>query len=291
MDVECGAMETIVSPGKSVDEKLAHYVEECKQRTAMIVSLKKALELASEEMRECKSRMKKMEEQISRLCKENNDLKAEMLGKSKRCAVCEEKTGPHVYNNLQKVEDVRQLTAHPEEFPPQSRRGRSTLKREASKPHPIKKEEGKLWISQEGECLLGPEGADPTKLPLTVVSVKTEDDEEKPQVDHLLAPLSDSEAEDEVEVTLSSDTDGEGDTWTHTDHKHSESSKKKSAKQPFSCSFCRKSFANRSHLTEHVRVHTGEKPFNCAACGKSFTTKGNFNRHMRTHTGETNAIV
>ncbi|XP_061880668.1 uncharacterized protein LOC133632313 isoform X2 [Entelurus aequoreus] len=227
MDVECGAMETILNPVGSLDDKLADYVEERKQRTAMIVSLKKALEFTSEEMKECNNQMKKVEEQINRLCKENNDVKEEMLRKSKRCAVCEEKTGPHVYINAQRIGDDQQLTGHPEEFPPQSHRERSTLKQEASKPHPIKKEEEELCITQEGECLLGPEGADYTKLPLTVVSVKIEDDEEKPQPDNLFAPLSDSEAEDEVEVTLSSDTDCEGDMRTHTDHKHSESSKKK----------------------------------------------------------------
>ncbi|XP_061885096.1 uncharacterized protein LOC133635805 isoform X2 [Entelurus aequoreus] len=44
----------------------------------------------------------------------------------------------------------------------------------------VKQEEEKVWISQEGECLLGQEEADLTKFPLTVVSVKTEDHEDKP---------------------------------------------------------------------------------------------------------------
>ncbi|XP_061757083.1 zinc finger protein 629-like [Nerophis ophidion] len=104
--------------------------------------------------------------------------------------------------------DVQQLIGHPEKRLPQSGRS-STLKQETPQPPHIKKEEEELWITQEGECLLGPPEADLTKLPLTVVSVKTEDDKEKPQVDNLLAPLSDSEADDEVEVTLSSDTDCE----------------------------------------------------------------------------------
>ncbi|XP_061750047.1 involucrin-like [Nerophis ophidion] len=46
-------------------------------------------------------------------------------------------------------------------------------------PH-IKEEEEELWITQEEECLLGQEEADLTKFPLTVVSVKSEDHEEKP---------------------------------------------------------------------------------------------------------------
>ncbi|XP_061836109.1 uncharacterized protein [Nerophis lumbriciformis] len=111
-----------------------------------------------------------------------------------------------------KDEDALQLIGLPEDAPV----GSSTLKKEDPQPLHIKEEEEELWITQEGECLLGREEADYTKLPLTVVSVKTEDDEEKPQPDHLLAPLSDSEAEHEVEVTLSSDTDCEGDMRTHT---------------------------------------------------------------------------
>ncbi|XP_061880563.1 uncharacterized protein LOC133632246 isoform X2 [Entelurus aequoreus] len=108
-----------------------------------------------------------------------------------------------------KDEDVQQLIGHPEGLPPQLQGGSSTLKQETPQLLHIKKEEDELCITQEGECLQWSEEGDTTKLPLTVVFVKTEDDEEKPQVDNFLASLSDSEAEDEVEVTLSSDTDCE----------------------------------------------------------------------------------
>ncbi|XP_061926570.1 zinc finger and SCAN domain-containing protein 2-like [Entelurus aequoreus] len=46
-------------------------------------------------------------------------------------------------------------------------------------PH-IKEEEEEVWITQEGECLLGQEEDDLTKFPLTVVSVKTEEHEDQP---------------------------------------------------------------------------------------------------------------
>ncbi|XP_072772295.1 uncharacterized protein [Nerophis lumbriciformis] len=46
-------------------------------------------------------------------------------------------------------------------------------------PH-IKEEEEEVWITQVGECLPGQEEADLTKFPLTVVSVKTEEHEDKP---------------------------------------------------------------------------------------------------------------
>nr|XP_061784369.1 oocyte zinc finger protein XlCOF22-like isoform X2 [Nerophis lumbriciformis] len=44
----------------------------------------------------------------------------------------------------------------------------------------IKEEKEEVWITQEGECLLGQEEADLSKFPLTVVSVKTEEHEDKP---------------------------------------------------------------------------------------------------------------
>ncbi|XP_061751199.1 zinc finger protein OZF-like isoform X2 [Nerophis ophidion] len=160
-------------------------------------------------------------------------------------------------------EDVHQLIGHPQP------------------PH-IKKEVEELWITQEGGYLLEPQEADLTKLPLTVVSVKTEDDEEKPQPIKLLAPLSDSEAEDEVEEPLSSDTDCEGDMRTHTD-KHSGCSKRKSEKKCLSCSVCAKSFNRKSNLTQHMVTHRGEKSYNCSVCSKSFSRKGNLTQHMKTH--------
>ncbi|XP_061747188.1 transcription factor 7-like 1 isoform X5 [Nerophis ophidion] len=56
------------------------------------------------------------------------------------------------------------------------------VKEEEEDPQPphIKEEEEEVWISQEGECLLGQEEADVSKFPLTVVSVKTEEHEDKP---------------------------------------------------------------------------------------------------------------
>ncbi|XP_061750984.1 zinc finger protein 771-like isoform X1 [Nerophis ophidion] len=274
-------LEAILSLGKSVDEKFFEFFKQFDRITAAILSLKKAVEFTSEEMKECKSQTKKVEEQKKQLCKENHDLE-----KSKRCAVCEEKTGPHVYINLLRTADVQQKIDHLDELHPQSHGESSTLKKEASQPHHPKGEEEELRITPKGECLLGTQEADPTKLPLTVVSVKTEDDEEKPQPGNLLAPLSDSEAGDEVEVTLSSDTDCEGDMKTRADNKHSEYSEKKRGKKGLSCSVCGKKFARKSHLAEHAGTHTGEKTFSCQVCGKRFSLKTYLKRHMTMHAGE-----
>ncbi|KFP94674.1 Zinc finger protein 568, partial [Haliaeetus albicilla] len=32
---------------------------------------------------------------------------------------------------------------------------------------------------------------------------------------------------------------------------------------PYACSYCSKSFADKSTLTQHERTHTGEKPYHC----------------------------
>ncbi|XP_072772285.1 uncharacterized protein [Nerophis lumbriciformis] len=59
---------------------------------------------------------------------------------------------------------------------------RPHIKEEEEEPQPphTKEEEEEVWITQEEECLLGQEEADLTKFRLTVVSVKTEDHEDKP---------------------------------------------------------------------------------------------------------------
>ncbi|XP_061925599.1 zinc finger protein 391-like isoform X7 [Entelurus aequoreus] len=56
------------------------------------------------------------------------------------------------------------------------------IKEEEEDPQPphMKEEEEEVWITQEGECLLGQEEDDVTTFPLTVVSVKTEEHEDKP---------------------------------------------------------------------------------------------------------------
>ncbi|XP_054631015.1 uncharacterized protein LOC129180501 isoform X2 [Dunckerocampus dactyliophorus] len=72
---------------------------------------------------------------------------------------------------------IQQMIGHQEDRPPQPQWGSSTLKQEEPQPPHIEEEDEEFWTTQHGECLLG---QDLTKLPLTGVSVKTEDHEDKP---------------------------------------------------------------------------------------------------------------
>ncbi|XP_078528075.1 uncharacterized protein LOC144805192 [Lissotriton helveticus] len=53
-----------------------------------------------------------------------------------------------------------------------------------------------------------------------------------------------------------------------------------------SCTECQKSFTHLSILRLHYRSHTGEKPFTCNECGKTFTQQGGLKHHLKIHRGE-----
>ena len=51
----------------------------------------------------------------------------------------------------------------------------------------------------------------------------------------------------------------------------------------FYCKICPYSTSKKSHMTYHLRKHTGEKPFICGICNAGFSTKCNLTTHLRIH--------
>ncbi|XP_054644026.1 oocyte zinc finger protein XlCOF22-like [Dunckerocampus dactyliophorus] len=233
------------------------------------------------------------------------------------------------------VEDIQQLTAPP----PQLQGGGSTLeqeepqpvKEEAGEPQTshikeeeevepepthikdeeeeaqlpcVKKEEDELLITQEGEHLVGSKEAGFVRLPLTGVSVKTEDHEDKPQLHH-----SPSEEKREAEPSSSSSTqhmtteaDGDhrggsqadnllaplsdsDDITSHSPEDEDNDYNQESLSSDTDCEGDMMTHTDNKH-SECSKKKTGKRRFNCSVCAKRFSFKRCLTRHMRTHTGE-----
>ena len=55
---------------------------------------------------------------------------------------------------------------------------------------------------------------------------------------------------------------------------------RKSKKSPHICEFCNKSYATKSSLALHKKIHIGVKNFSCICCKKKFMRKFTLNQHI-----------
>ncbi|XP_013879891.1 zinc finger protein 626, partial [Austrofundulus limnaeus] len=204
--------------------------------------------------------------------------------------------------------------------------GRPNMDQQDPQPLHIKKEQEELWTRLEGEQLSVKEETDATEFSFTAVTVKSEDDEEKPlfsqlhqhQMDHRDVPNSSSADQMKVEADGEdcggAETSRNPDLQTHKDHSSSSETELsedyeedqdvddqhnntvkitgescrnvQTGDKQFFCDVCGQIFRYKSSVTTHMRIHTGEKTFPCDKCGQRFKHKSSVTSHMRIHTGE-----
>ncbi|XP_062271976.1 zinc finger and SCAN domain-containing protein 12-like [Scomber scombrus] len=201
--------------------------------------------------------------------------------------------------------DVHSLTDSAEVPPEQEMR--SSLDQESPESPRIKEEHEEVWSSQEKELLKGLEKAD-----ITLISVKSEDDEEKPELSQLHqsqvvehreveAPASfptkhmkadvneeDSGISEPVCDVQAVRTDSSVDIYEPETEDRNDLNRCNAGKlhKPFSCLFCEKRFVCKLDLVIHARGHTRGKPFRCSNCAKCFSYRTALKQHMMLHTGE-----
>ncbi|XP_038592410.1 uncharacterized protein LOC119916458 isoform X1 [Micropterus salmoides] len=213
--------------------------------------------------------------------------------------------------------DVQQLLVIKEETPTE---WSPSLDQEDPELLHIKEEQEELWISQEGEQLNGLEEADITRFPFTAVTVKSEDEEEKPQSPQLHRRQTEDNRETEPSASSSAtqiktETDGGSepagnlDPDSHlqpdTDEKASDTEVSENDwQEPLSDSEAEtedsdngwketrapESGVNALKYKEapvsDAGCNAGKESFSCPECGKQYHHKRSLQRHMVCHSGK-----
>ncbi|XP_056152879.1 zinc finger and SCAN domain-containing protein 2-like [Lampris incognitus] len=250
----------------------------------------------SEIFGEFEKRIAEYEEEISRLKKEND------LQRKKLDAIY--KSGIQI-NGL----DLQQLLASEKEVPLVKQEWSPSGGQEAAEPPCIKDEEEELWTSQEEEQLQRLEEACITKFPFTIVSVKSENDEEKPLSIQLRQsqtgeyrvvepPASTLTEEMKTEPEgekcglskLVSNRDQDDDLEiSYGQPLSSDSSQSEAGDGNDGYSMTREpqsSLDTTDNTEKNHQRSLQKKTFSCCVCGKGFSKRGRVQRHMRIHTGE-----
>ncbi|KAK5607413.1 hypothetical protein CRENBAI_023166 [Crenichthys baileyi] len=178
------------------------------------------------------------------------------------------------------------------------------------KPFYIKEEEEELWISQEGDKLLGEDETEYTKFPINVV-VKNEDDEEVPESSQLHQSQTDtSEAEPPTSSSFKwIKTEMDGEDWGRLEliwksdpnniklskHRRAGDSSETEAseeeghhgyrnwQQPLAVTENQwmGSQLAESGMNSDAGCNAAKKAFSCSECGKQFLDEQSLKRHMR----------
>ncbi|XP_041665740.1 zinc finger protein 135-like [Cheilinus undulatus] len=189
-----------------------------------------------------------------------------------------------------------------EQVPPEQQEWSPGLEQEVTEPPHIKEEQEELWSSQEG----GRE-VYPVKFPFSLVSVKSEDDEEKPhfnqlhemQTEELKAEADEGdcggsqkarnlhpETENKIDDSSGAETDARRDTTEHQPDSGNFENTRSNIDKISHSSPGGVTSESEGRVIKHMGITQREKPFSCHQCGKQFLDKGHLTRHMSIHTDE-----